>query len=238
MNTPTERVEAETEPLDKAVAFANKACVCTHAGIISLAQPLYTELSQAQATIKELQSWKSQMLQVWSQIDDQKIAAMLGAGLGESTFEVINRRVPEVLEELKEAQTRVVELEGIQKELIHALNKSESGAAVMRKALKEHFGRMERRYIQAELEGHPWSEERREPLYRETKSALSTDAGKSMVPRAVLVECRDALKKLLAMAYQEERDRSGDPTRAESFACVTTIKPALKSANLALGGEE
>lgn len=43
-------------PFDKARAFASKACVCTHAGILNLAQPLFEELSAAQATIAEMRN--------------------------------------------------------------------------------------------------------------------------------------------------------------------------------------
>lgn len=270
MKTPKERVEAEINS-DFNMGSDKAGWPCCYV-TADFARTLAAELEQAQATIKELQSWKSQMLQVWSQIDDQNIAAMLGAGLGESTFEVINRRVPEVLEKLKEAQARVVELEtsaksypeeldeceklaekykaegdmygwnfhmGRQSGIIHAdimmgerLRKSESGAAVMRSALQEIHTQAhcisKAGPLSTPTLTDAWN--KFDMLAAIATRPLSTKAGKTMIPRAVLLECRDALQSL----YNEQS--------APTLPIMNTRRPsmrasfnALKSATQALG---
>lgn len=97
MSTLTDRVDAAK---GQAFEFGHSLEVVPACFAMTLA----SELEAAQAKITELENWKAQMLQVWEQIDSQKIATMLGATIGESCFAVINRRVPEVLVELTQSQ--------------------------------------------------------------------------------------------------------------------------------------
>ena len=47
----------------------------------------------------ELADWKQQMLHVWSEIDSQKIATLLGCPWGGSAFKWINDHVPLLVKE-------------------------------------------------------------------------------------------------------------------------------------------
>lgn len=62
------------------------------------------------AEVAELKAWKAEAMQVFGEMDEQALAEMLGATIGESCRAVIGRRVPEVLAEieaLREAKNEI-----------------------------------------------------------------------------------------------------------------------------------
>lgn len=67
------------------------------------------ELSTFTAKNAELEEWKRQQLFVTGQLDNQSIATLLDCPLGGSTYEWINKRVPEVLKERDEANCALAE---------------------------------------------------------------------------------------------------------------------------------
>lgn len=60
--------------------------------------------------LAELREWKRQQMIVSSELEDHKIAKMLGANLGESCNKVINQRVPEVLKKLELTENALGEI--------------------------------------------------------------------------------------------------------------------------------
>lgn len=186
MASELEAVQADVKHLRGEISIAGTVAEQLRARIKELEQNYEAECvlhQKSKQSVKELENWKSQMLKVWSQIDDHKIAGMLGAVVGQDNFEVINRRVPEVLEELRQ---------------------SESGAAELREAL-EKIIKMNRQHASDQY-GNPEKAETWACITVARAALTSTPTGKSMGARSVLELCVESLKTFTTLNSPDVMD--------------------------------